>query len=106
MRFFVLALLFFSAFSQAGEIAKGTVAEVTNIVGSEKKFGIRLKAGGSGPCAGNWMFIHSDNLDIDSYRAAFSLATAALVSGNQVRIHNYSSDDCHGATFVSIYASG
>jgi hypothetical protein len=98
-------LLTFTNASFAGEIAKGKVEEVLNIVGSEKQFGINMSSGATGPCAGQWIYFKESNpsQNIDNYKFAFSLATTALVADKRIRIHNYSSDTCDGATFIGLY---
>lgn len=97
--------LILSGNAVAGEIANGKVEEVTNIVGNEKQFGIKLSAGSSGVCAGGFMYIKASSFgdDIDSYKQAFSLATTALVADKRIRVHNYTGDSCHGATFIGLY---
>jgi predicted Na+-dependent transporter len=90
---------------QAGEIARGQVEEVVNIIGSEKLFGVILSASASGVCAGKWIRFKEINFgdNSESYKFAFSMATTAVVSGKNVRVHNYSSDSCDGATFIGLY---
>ena len=71
----------------------------------DKEFSVRLSAGATGPCANQWMSIHETNFggNLESYKFAFSLVAMAFASDKKTRIHNYSSDDCEGATFVGIY---
>lgn len=105
MKFFLAILLLLSFTANAGQIAKGEVSEVVNLIGSGEVFGVRLSKDSSGVCAGEWIVFRQSNFNgnIESYRFAFSMATTALVSGKQVRIHNYKNDACDGPTFIGLY---
>jgi hypothetical protein len=98
-------LLAITSSIHAGELAKGQVEEVVNIIGSEKVFGVRLSESASGVCAGQWVRFKEANFgsNTESYKFAFSMATAAVVSGKNVRIHNYTDNSCDGATFIGLY---
>lgn len=104
INFFLFSLII-SETAVAGQIANGKVEVVTNIVGSEKQFGIKLSTGSSGLCAGKFMYIKASSFgnDIDSYKQAFSLATTALVADKRIVLHNYTDNSCHGATFIGLY---
>jgi hypothetical protein len=99
------ALLTFTNAIFAGEIARGKVEEVINIAGTDKQFAVKMSAGSTGPCAGQWIYFKESNpnQNIDNYKFAFSLATTALVADKKIRIHNYPSNTCDGATFIGLY---
>ncbi|MBU1619312.1 MAG: hypothetical protein KJ556_03375 [Gammaproteobacteria bacterium] len=87
----------------SGELTKNaTVLEVANhATGNGKNFAIKIE-GGTGPCSG-WVYFMEDKAPSSAtYNQAFSMALAALAGDKKVRIHNYTDDDCTGATFIAI----
>lgn len=90
---------------EAGEVAKGSIDEVVNLIGSEKLFALKMSSNSRGPCAGTWVKFKKSNFEsnLESYNFAFSMATAALISGKKIRVHNYTNDSCDGVTFIGLY---
>lgn len=102
----VISLVSFLPFGAlAGEIAKGEVSEVVNVLGAEKMFAVHLKQGANGVCGNTWIKIREANFNgnIESYKFAFSLATTALFTNKKIRTHNYTDDACDGATFICLF---
>ncbi|WP_444997612.1 DUF5992 family protein [Aliikangiella sp. IMCC44359] len=91
--------------ANAGQIGIGKVEEITNIIGSSKAFGIKMSSDATGVCAGQFIQIQESNFggNLEAYKFAFSLANTALAANKRIRIHNYSNDDCNGATFIGLY---
>lgn len=104
----ILSLALFSLIAvgtQAGQVARGQIDEMVNLIGVEKLFSIRMSASSAGPCAGQWVKFKESNFagNLESYRFAFSLAATAIVSGKSIRVHNYSGNSCDGVTFIGLY---
>ena len=103
----ILGFIFFgiSLNINAGEIARGNIDEMYNSLSGQNAFGILMSATSLGPCAGRWVKIQEANFpnNIESYKFAFSMAMTAIATGKKIRIHNYSSDSCDGATFIGLY---
>ncbi|MDR6984490.1 hypothetical protein J2X32_003134 [Rheinheimera pacifica] len=103
MRYFLLLIALFPLMGLAGELTRGAnVLEVANHASLNKKnFAVKVE-GGIGPCVG-WIYFEEENAPSPSaHNQAFAIALTALTAGKKVRIHNYSSDSCTGATFISI----
>ena len=110
LKLVALTVLFvFSSISYAGQVAYGDIVEIANIAGSDEQFAIRMSTDSTGDCAGSgqWLFFRKDNFieNNDSYKFAFSMATAALMANKKVRIHNYADNKCDGVTFIGVYSN-
>ena len=99
--------LMFACNCLAGELVReAIVAEVaSNGTANAVNFGVRVE-GGTGLCT-NWIFFPqtksaSLHLSEATYNHAFSLATTALATGQKVRIHNYTGNECNGADLISV----
>lgn len=94
-----------ASLSVAGDLALDSrVLEVTSTSNNRDVFQVKLD-GGRGPCANEYVTFHSAKSQSEaSYNQAFSIALAALMSGNRVRVHNYEDNECSGANFISIYS--
>ena len=100
----LLWLFIISGYSVAGElIINAEIVEVANTYGGEQDFTVRLE-GGTGICSSSpWIIFPESKKQSDaSYQQAFSIALAAMTTGKKVRIHNFESDSCYGANFISI----
>ncbi|MDX1303030.1 DUF5992 family protein [Photobacterium sp.] len=101
--FLVIGLLL-SSTSYAGEVARGEIDELVNLIGNERLFAVFMSTSSSGPCAGKWVRFKEANFgnNPEGYKFAFSMAATALASGKKVRLHNYLSDSCDGVTFIGV----
>ncbi len=105
--FIKLFLIIFVSNSSAGELTvSATVVEVaSNGAANSVNFGVKVE-GGVGICTG-WIFfpqVKNGTLHLSeaTYSQAFTLATMALATGNPVRIHNYTGNNCNEADFISV----
>ncbi|MFL0798923.1 MAG: DUF5992 family protein [Agarilytica sp.] len=105
MNKFILSLtLFLTALnSLAGELIKdATISTVGNTSSGGPDFFVRV-TGGVGPCSDSLIkFPESEKASEDSYKLAMTIALAAFNAKNKVRIHNFTSDSCSGASFISV----
>ena len=105
-KLFVIALKTTSLATHSGELIRdATVIEVSNTYYNGPDFMIILK-GGTGTClsATRTMitFPESKKQSDESYKQSFAIALSALSTGMKVRVHNFESDSCLGANFISI----
>lgn len=91
--------------TSAGELARDSrVVQVASSSNNRDVFSVELE-GGRGPCSNRSVtFDAAKSQSEASYNQAFSIALAALMSGNRVRVHNYDDNECSGANFISVYA--
>lgn len=103
--FLTLGIFVFSSSCYAGEVAKGQIIEVANLIGQDKLFSIKMSPDSTGPCAGQWVKFKEENFagNLENYKFAFSIALTALASDKKVRVHNYINDTCDGVTFIGVY---
>jgi hypothetical protein len=101
--------LVLSSISYAGQVAYGDIIEIVNIAGTRDEFGIRMSVDSTGDCTGpdKWIFFKKDNFtdNNESYKFAFSIATAALMANKKVRVHNYTDNQCDGVTFIGVFSN-
>lgn len=103
LKLIAIALISLPTMCFAGELTKGaTVLEVANhATGNGKYFAVKVDSG-VGPCNG-WIYFQEDGAaSLATYNQAFSIALTALTADKKVRIHNYLSDSCVGASFIAI----
>ncbi len=101
-----ISLIFFSSVCFSGELIRNaTILEVASNGSNTKNFAV-LVSGGTGISATErtrWVYFPELSApSLASYNQSFSLAVTALTTDKKVRIHNYSSDSCEGANFISV----
>jgi hypothetical protein len=79
------------------------ITRVANTSSNNSSFSV-LVTGGTGPCTnGGWIsFPVSIAPDPDTHKRAYAAALLALTTGMSLRIHIYTNDDCHAATYIEI----
>lgn len=104
LRVMMALLITYTGSVTAGELVRGgKLIEVASTSSNQNVFWVRV-SGGVGPCADRGVTFPVIAAQSEAaFNRQFSIALAALAGGNEVRIHNYSSDECGGANFISIY---
>lgn len=106
---FAISICLFSVVGFCGQlITKATIVEIANTNNNGKDFAVFLENGSANiDCTGGSsryrvVFPESKMQSEASYNQVFSIALAAYVSGDKVRVHNFENNDCDGANFISI----
>lgn len=107
--FFIL-LICISNSALAGELIRGaTIIDLAANAalpydGTNKKSFAILLEGGTGKCVGKgWIYIPEEMASSsNSYNQIFSIALMAHASGKKIRLHNYATDTCQTADFISV----
>jgi len=90
----------------AGELVNNAkITRMANISGNVDGFYLNLDGSGTGPCVGTPIFFKVEKMPGQSKEAlnrAVSLASMAFMMDLYVQIHNYSDDDCYGASYIRI----
>jgi hypothetical protein len=101
----VVALVLTSRVASAGEyIVDGArVVSVANTASNQTVFIVKT-SGGTGACTnGSWItFSPASAPDADTYKRAYTAALLAFTTGALVKIYNYSSGTCDGASFIEL----
>jgi hypothetical protein len=96
----------FCAQANAGLLASGaTISHLANTSNDSTTFALQL-VGGSGPCTGGTIWIWfpvSAAADADAHKRAYATAMMAIATGLRVSIHNYTNDNCDGASYIEVY---
>jgi len=98
-------LLIVSTSVLSGELVRNAkVSRLANIASNVDKFHVDL-AGGTGPCAGTVVQFKVQDQpgnSIEALNRAVTLASMAFSMDLYVQIHNYTNDNCSGASFIRI----
>lgn len=103
MKFLLLPLILTPFFSMAGDIVENArIIEVRNTAANEDIFEIIVQ-GGVGPCANKIIqFPLASAKSKSVHDRAFSMALTAFNTGSKVRVHNYKSNDCKAAVYITL----
>jgi Family of unknown function (DUF5992) len=87
----------------AGDLAlNARVVRVANTGNNSTVFSVAVSGGSLNLCSGWITFPVSAAPDADTHKRAYAAALLALSSGMLVRVHNYSSDSCEGASYIDL----
>lgn len=104
MKFWIFCFCFIiSSYACAGWIAQdATVEYVENTSGNNDVFTV-LVSGGTGPCVSTLITFPKSSATSEAiFTRAFTLLTAANVSGRKVSIYNYLDQSCTNAVGVRL----
>ena len=98
----LVTLLTVSIGVSAGELIRGgLIAEIGNTYSNGKDFAIKVE-GGSGLCNTWVVFPENKAASPSNHEQAFQIALTAAANNKKVRIHNFDSNSCEGANFISL----
>lgn len=102
----LFTLLTFSVFTSAGElVTNAKISKMANISSNIDGFYLNLDGNGVGPCVGSPIFFKADimpNQSKEALNRAVTLASMAFSMDLYVQIHNYTDDNCYGASYIRI----
>ena len=107
MKLLTVALLLFCSINAYSALLAENVKilRMANISSNVDGFYLNVGGGGTGPCNTGSIFFKTENMPNQSQEAlnrAVSMASMAFAMDLYVQIHNYTDDDCHGASYIRI----
>jgi len=105
---YISILLFFLLSTQAVAgwiVTNAKIKEVSSAIGTEEAFFIIID-GGSGLCADNQINFSMTHIGSEKkYDRAFSIALAAYMSNQKIKVYDYNdgTDDCSNADSIRVY---
>ena len=102
----LIFIVFISSNAFSGTLVENAkITHLANISSGADGFYVQVDGSGTGPCSGGSVFFTVGNQpssSIEALNRAVSIAMLAFTMDLNVQIHNYSSDNCAGASYIRI----
>ena len=93
-----------ASIANAGQLVDNAlITEIANTSSNQDQFSVKV-SGGGGLCANRHIHFPASATQDAIYKRAYAAALSAMATKTKVKIHNYASDDCDGASYILLKA--